>query len=288
MPPKCKTETKAELVVQTKQLKTSIDTVVSEFTCAITHDLPVDPVTAEDGQIYERDALKKWIDGGNRGYNPIRSPKFNTPMGSKMFPATQVRNVIEQMVRSGSISGSKVEAWSKKLEDEDQVKTVRAEAEGGDMGAMCALGLWYLHGEKGLSKNFEQAVSWFQRGDDLGAVTCTALLGSCYENGNGVRKDVAYALCLYSIAAKGGSELGCYCLADALAHGRHGLRTNARAATRWYRAMESARVRFENDNNRDNAAKWLREHAGDDACTSNASGSPAWRREYEEDLVDEW
>ena len=67
--------------------------------------------------------------------------------------------------------------------------------------------------------------------------------------------------CGVCAAAKGGSEAGCYNLADCFANGLNGLRENARAATRWYRAMESATVRDADDDARDNAAEWLREHA---------------------------
>ena len=70
-----------------------------------------------------------------------------------------------------------------------------------------------------------------------------------------------YALHLYTAAAGRGSERGCYFLAQCLAGGWAGLRKNARAATRWYRAMESATVREASDEARDKAAKWLREHA---------------------------
>ena len=70
-----------------------------------------------------------------------------------------------------------------------------------------------------------------------------------------------YAVHLYGIAAARGSEHGCYNLGQAFAHGFYGLPKNAREATRWYRAMESAAVRDASDDARDDAAKWLREHA---------------------------
>ena len=140
---------------------------------------------------------------------------------------------------------------------------MRAEAEGGDGNAMFDLGEWYYYEEMGLAKDYKQAASWYQCGDDLGHASCTANLGSCYHLGNGVERDEAYALCLYGIAAKGGSEDGCYYLAQCLAYGWNGLRKNARAATRWFRAMESATVREAGDDARDAAAEWLREHAVD-------------------------
>ena len=261
MPPKRKAEEiEAELQQQTevaKRLKESVDTVASELMCAISHELPVNPVTAEDGQVYERSAIEAWI--ARPGV--LKSPKLNTPMGPRLFPSTQARNIIEQMVRSGAISGPKADAWAKKLAAEKVVKEVVRMAANGDAEAMCELGLYYYDGEMGLAVDYKQAADWFQRGDDLGHATCSAMLGRCYEEGCGVEKDEVYSLCLYGIAAARGSELGCHNLAAQLSAGRCGARTNARAATRWYRAMERATVRDAFDLARDSAAEWLRKHA---------------------------
>ena len=140
---------------------------------------------------------------------------------------------------------------------------MRARAEGGDGDAMLDLGKWYFFGRMGLARDRKQAAGWYQRGHDVGHASCTVRLGLRYALGEGVELDKAYALCLYGIAARGDSELGCYMLAVNLANGWAGLRENAREATRWYRAMESATVRDASDNARNRAAKWLREHAVD-------------------------
>ena len=144
------------------------------------------------------------------------------------------------------------------------MNATRVKAEGGDGEAMLDLGDWYYHGEKGLAEDFKQAAGWYQRGHDLGHVSCTAQLGLCHARGEGVEYDEAYAVHLYSIAADRGSEIGCYYLARIFAEGWTGLRKNPREATRWFRAMESAKVRdCLSDDERDEAAKWLRKHAVD-------------------------
>ncbi len=260
MAPKRKAEIEAELQQQTKRLKDASDTVASEFTCAITGELPVVPVTAEDGQVYERYAIEKWIAEAEANESPLRSPLHNTPMGPRLFPSTQARNIIEKMVRTGAISGPKADAWAKKLADEKDEKELRAMAEGGDAAAMYHLGMLYSTGAMGLSKDLKQAAGWWQRGHDLGDGTCTTLLGLCYARGEGVEKHGLHAACLFGIAAGSGSESGCFYLAHSFANGWFGLR-NAREATRWYRAMESATLRDVEDHIRDKAAKWLREHA---------------------------
>ena len=244
---------------QHKRLRQFADDAAEELICPITFELPVDPVMAEDGRVYERRAIEEWIARPGR----LKSPTLNTPMGPRLYPSTQVRNVIERMVRTGAISGPKADAWSKKLAEEEEVKAVRAEAEDGDAEAMLALGSWYYNGDEGLAKDYKQAAGWLQRGDDLGHATCTVGLGVCYGLGQVVEKDQAYALHLFTAAAARGSEGGCYNLALCLANGWNGLRKNARAATRWFRAMESATVRDADDGARDEAAEWLRKHAVD-------------------------
>ena len=186
-------------------------------------------------------------------------------MGPRLFPAKQARNIIERMVRTGAISGPKADAWSKKLAEEEEVKAMRARAEGGDGDAMLALAKWYLRAEKGLTKDDKQAAGWYQRGHDVGNATCTGALGVRYAKGLGVREDWAYALCLYGIAAARGSELACFNLANCLFRGYHeiGLQPNVREATHWFRAMGSATVRDAGVIARKKAAKWLREHAVD-------------------------
>ena len=245
--------------VQIKRLRQFVDKAADEFTCAITHELPFDPVIAEDGRVYERRAIEKWI----KETDDLKSPLLNTPMGPKLLPATQTRNVIEQMVRSGAIDGTKAEEWLKKHAEEEKVKEVRARAEGGDGDAMHELGTWYYQGRKGLTKDFKQAIGWLQRGHELGHATCTNALGVRYTYGQGVKQDKAYAMSLYGIAAGRGSENGCHNLARCLARGMNGVRKNVREATRWYRAMENAAVRDADESFRITAAEWLREHAVD-------------------------
>ena len=46
---------------QSKRFRSAIDRTADEFLCPITQDLPMDPVTAEDGSVYERSAITQWL-----------------------------------------------------------------------------------------------------------------------------------------------------------------------------------------------------------------------------------
>lgn len=240
MPPKRgrRAASEPELEEKSKKLQQCVDNVAEEFLCPITFELPVDPVMADDGRVYERRAIEEWI----ARPGDLKSPALNTPMEPRLLPATQVRNMIEQMVRTGAISGPKADAWSKKLKDEEKAKETRARAEGGDVEAVILMAEWYGDGSKGLAKDEKEALVWWRRGHDLGDPWCTSSLGSCYEDGDGVEVDKAYAVHLYTAAACRGSKYACACLAKCFEEGACGLQPNKREATRWLREIERAEV----------------------------------------------
>ena len=92
----------------------------NSIVCPITMALPLDPVTAADGFVYERSAVADWIAKGNG-----KSPKTNLPMGDALLPAPHVKNMIKRMVESGALSGDKAEAWTPALADQEEVREMR-------------------------------------------------------------------------------------------------------------------------------------------------------------------
>jgi hypothetical protein len=121
MPPKRAADTAATR--EAKRYKSAIDEMAEEFCCPITQELPLDPVTAEDGRIYEKEAIESWM--RQRPGQELKSPVTNEPMGRKLFPAVQAKNTIRSMVKSGAISGDKAEAWKKRIEEEEEVTETR-------------------------------------------------------------------------------------------------------------------------------------------------------------------
>ena len=62
MPPKRAAEDAlAETEAVNKRYRQAIDDVADEYVCPITAELPIDPVTAEDGRCYERHAIEEWF-----------------------------------------------------------------------------------------------------------------------------------------------------------------------------------------------------------------------------------
>ena len=161
---------------EAKRLRSVIDETVDEFICALTYELPLDPVTAEDGKIYERAAITEWLKKHKK------SPLTNEEMGTKLLPAHQVKNMIEKLVRSGAICGDKAEAWQKRVKEQDELKKLRCNAENGDIDAITRLAFAYRDGELGLAKDHAAAFQWFSRGAEANSCTCMCWVAQYYAD----------------------------------------------------------------------------------------------------------
>ena len=230
---------------QISKLKKTIDEGAEELLCPITQELPIDPVTAEDGRVYERSAITEWLQQNDK------SPHTNEPMGKRLLPATQVKNLISGMVKSGAITGDKAGAWTKKLEEEKQLEEMRQNAERGDLGSMANLSLWYRDGAYGLPKNSAERYKWAKRAAALDGDAAhhmgLNLLAQCYEQGAGVAQNKAHAISLFTQAATMGSDYACHHLADWYAVGDDTLPQDLERATYWAKkALDEDHVTYPN------------------------------------------
>lgn len=72
--------------------------VPREMTCAITQEVMIDPVMAEDGHSYERNAIEEWFSTGR-----IRSPVTGVDLQSvRLYPNHNLRNAITTLLESES------------------------------------------------------------------------------------------------------------------------------------------------------------------------------------------
>ena len=263
MPPKrASSETQAETQAVVKRYRQAIDDVAEEYVCPITAELPIDPVTAEDGRCYERCAIEAWF--VRQPQAMVKSPVTNEPMGKRLFPAVQLRNTLKRLVESGAISGSKADAWKKATKDamaeEVEVAAIRVKAEGGDAVAMRSLGSSYRDGKRGLKKDATQSFMWLKRAADLNEVLALMECGVAYLRGEGVEQSFIRACSMLSVAATLGSEHACGILGLANAEGVGGIDKNPQEATRWYRKMQKCACRDSTEETREQAAAWLLEH----------------------------
>ena len=216
-----------------KKLEALVDDSASEFLCPITQELPLDPVTAEDGRVYERSAIEEWLERNEK------SPHTNEPMGKKLLPALQVKNMIETMVKSGALSADKCAAWTQKLEQEKKVEELRQRAEAGDVRAMTVMASAYKRGE-GVKKDLVTYFQWAKRAADLDDARGMTLVAECHLEGKGTPKDVITGLIEVGQAAALGSMHACYVLAFAYHFGLYGLKRDSSKVQHWAAKMERA------------------------------------------------
>jgi hypothetical protein len=257
MPPKRAASEETHEAVN-KRYREAIDEVAEEYVCPITAELPIDPVTAEDGRCYERCAIEAWF--VRQPQAMVKSPVTNEPMGKRLLPAVQLRNTLKRLVESGAISGSKADAWKAAMAEEAEVAAIRVKAEGGDAVAMRELGSSYRKGTRGLKEDRTQAFMWFKRAADLKDVYALGACGFAYLDGQGVERSIVRGYTMIGVAAGMGSEHACGLLGLANAEGLWGLDKDPQEATRWYRKMQKCDRRNSNEAGREGAAAWLREH----------------------------
>ena len=80
--------------------------VLESLNCPITAALPVVPVLAEDGRIYERAAIKRWLS------KKAKSPLTNLPMGKHLADASgTTRPLVLSAIENGVVDGDSAAAW---------------------------------------------------------------------------------------------------------------------------------------------------------------------------------
>ena len=264
MPPKRKAHKRVDAVDLTddaspeKKQKVALTTIAKEFICPITHELPIKPVMAEDGKIYEEKAIREWW--SQKDGDPT-SPSTGAVIGTKLFPAPQARNTIEALVKSGAIAGEIAEAWKEKLEDEKAVEEIRAKADGGDGDAMYRLGVWYQYGKNGLAEDYVQARAWFVRSAAARDPRGIATFGEYLLLGLGGSKETSFGLVNVTEAAGLGSDFAAYLLGKAFFHGMYNLPKDPVRARYWLRKVADGGCEYKhlNDAGKADAARWLRE-----------------------------
>ena len=92
-----------------------VDRALADLVCPITHELPIDPVAAEDGQFYERAAIEKWLKERHT------SPVTNLAMNSQLLPLPQLRSMIGTMARGGAVPSEIGNSWRDLITEEQEL-----------------------------------------------------------------------------------------------------------------------------------------------------------------------
>jgi U-box domain len=85
------------------QSKRSKKTVEDTLRCPFSLALPIDPVTAEDGQVYEREHILRYFHSNSD--DQIKSPMTQEIIGKRLFPAPRTKKTIQVLIENGVIKG---------------------------------------------------------------------------------------------------------------------------------------------------------------------------------------
>ena len=105
--------------------RVSLEAVVENVLCPITSALPVRPVVAEDGHVYERDAIARWLS------SKATSPMTNAAIGPHLVDAGHMRTLTRTIIESGAVDDDSAAAW--------HFESAKAMADGKLTGALTSI-----------------------------------------------------------------------------------------------------------------------------------------------------
>lgn len=194
-----------------KQKKRAIE---DDLICPITLELPFDPVTAEDGTVYERAAIKQYF--ATKGPGKVKSPSKGVMMGQVLKAAPHVKNIIETSIQRQYIKGDLAKKWKEKEKQRKEKVDLLKAAEQGDSDSMFDVAFNYGNGEDGFEQDYEMADHWCSKASAAGDATAMAKKGEFLVGGFGVAKDEKKGLLYLGMAAGRGSAFAAYILAKKL------------------------------------------------------------------------
>lgn len=79
--------------------------LAEDYACPISSQLMVQPVLAEDGFLYERKAIDKWL------RTKATSPKTLRPMGKRLVDDLVAKQTIAKLLEAGAVADDEAVAW---------------------------------------------------------------------------------------------------------------------------------------------------------------------------------
>ena len=96
--------------------------IVDCYVCPIKYGLPLNPVVADDGHVYERKHIEAHLS------TKAKSPVTNMEMSTRLVPAFHVSNVLTALVDSG-VSDERLEEWKAGKKIDSQIEVLECEIE---------------------------------------------------------------------------------------------------------------------------------------------------------------
>lgn len=229
-----------------------------EYLCPITRELPVDPVMAEDGRIYERSAIEKHFvtcqssslrvadSSGNDQQgesDSVPSPRHTTSpmsggkMGTNLYEAVQARNTIHFLISSNTISSELIENWKRNKDVHEAIKGASL----GDTSAMMNLASWHYYGCRGLSKDIAKSMEWYKKAANSDNTTAMVALSKHFLLvKDGIHFNQASGIYYLTEAANKGDASAALLLGTSFLRGENGVSKDFMLARKWLKHAEGA------------------------------------------------
>jgi len=148
--------------------------IVENLLCPITSALPVRPVLAEDGKVYEREAIERWFE------SKATSPVTNAEIGTRLVDSGHTRTLVLTVIEGGAVDDDAAAVW--------HLESAKAMADGKLTGAFTSM-KDHLDRADALSSSPEikltleavvlklQQIALLKRGADAGASGVASVLG---------------------------------------------------------------------------------------------------------------
>jgi TPR repeat protein len=213
-----------------------------EFLCPLTKRLPIDPVTAEDGNTYERAAITEYLK------DKTTSPVDGTPMAASLRPNNMVRKAIERLMETASaeerdqyLAEVKAHTMSRAKALFDEGKVLEA-AELGLPEACSNMARLCYYGRDGVTQDYVQAMAWARKAPYLW--TSVGIMFFCYYDGYGTEKNWRAAVDLIESESL---QLPLYftaCVGQLYRIGGHGIPRDYEKALHYYSKSSCATATF--------------------------------------------
>jgi len=227
------------------------NSLVEQLVCPLTKKIPVEPVMAEDGKVYERNAIELYLkkrdqevqysfnnrsgsmtstDSSNE--EEVLSPSTQKTMGKHLIAAVEFSNTVEFLIEKGVLTGDLANQWKeKRVAKKRAVEVVRSllfEQNVSPEDEKFARD-WYSKDLKGVNVATVAA---------LGAIILHASCDSLDEDKQRQNRIEGMSYILW--AKKRGSILSAFVLGMGYAEGKHGLKTNTDKACYYLEKVASS------------------------------------------------
>lgn len=192
--------------------------------CPITLLLPIDPILAPDGHVYEKEAYAKYLKFPTKNkYGQILSPWTRKPMWNPYsynnHPYT-IRLVIS-FIDNGIISGEDAKQWKAARSKLQQIQNTTSNSDGEEK---YEIGNLYYYGDNEyFPSNNEKAYLYYNMASRCGSIQGEVMAAVCKVYGHGTERDVLYGSHLLVSAAYRGSSMAAYRASRLFCEPEHGI-----------------------------------------------------------------